>query len=998
MKSTILQSKALVLVIMLLFCVNIIKAQDGSKWKLVGPDNVGGAVRAVLYDKADKSGFTMYGGATNGGLLKGLTTKDGTSWSRVPFTVDGELVSLNISCMFQAEDNTIYIGTGSIEDTLRGYPVYGKGLYTYKDGKGAFVQGTKPSLTNEDWKFITSMQLADGKLWVATNNGLRYQDENGNWAYAKGDLRVVGSDGKYVLDENGNYVYEQGEIIGNATEVKVVGNTVLAYINDLFYIGTTKGDDFRLNEAMSKKVTNVSSNKVYPAPGFMKFAVGNKNSNLVYAMRIYPFGYQKASQSLGIQLNAIRYAFYISNDGGKVWNVIIEGSSETFSPYFATPTVPNSSYPNNFNWTMSSSVDAVFSVMPDSDDKLIFGFRTLGIGERSEPGSDTNFTFSWPGPISINTNLTNYSPFYLHELTYSMAINPHKNEFLIGTAGGVYSAVNGANSDAVVVFQNVNRGIDVTDFNAISVTSDGSILGGTQNNSLQYFDKSEDMGSSAREFYGYYTNNLSYVASTFRMSSMFNNVMFVKNISESTGMPALMRTETKGEDYSTVPIFPNDSIPGSLPTSIDIWESVNDYGSIDSVSFVTLINYKKGDSIWIESSSQKFPISYKFTEDCGIGETIKVQDIVSSKGFFTWSKDAKSFNLYMVRGVDNFKLTPAKIKIGVFSFDNYGFDFGVVSKTALSKNGNTLYMMTSKGVLVRMSNLSHVYDVNSAVYKSTDFLLKIATDFDQQTYGVYGKDVYVTSMCIDPTKEERVIITFNKPITFNGAQGVSNIFICDNTFVLNPQFIAINGVESESLLSTMFYINPSNITSTNSLMLGTTTGLISVSDITEPNIDWSNKDKVIGNVPVTDIKQQLMVRDEIKYVSGSPIAPKPQVWPAITNSYDVYVSTYGNGIYTMASTKSSTGVFEEYNSKTNNDKLIIYPNPVNNYLETEIDPNLEIVKVSLVGMSGNLIDLSSLNTSNDGKLRVDVGNIPSGIYMLQVITSDGVYTGKIIKK
>lgn len=1022
MKSTILQSKALVLVIMLLFCVNIIKAQNGSKWELVGPDNVGGAVRAVLYDKADKTALTMYGGATNGGLLKGLTTKDGTSWSRVPFTVDGELVSLNISSMFQADDNTIYIGTGSIEDTLRGYPVYGKGLYTYKDGKGALVQGTKPSLTNEDWKFISAIQFSNGKLWVATNNGLRYQDENGNWAYAKGDLRVVDGDGKYVLDENGKYVYEQGEIIGNVTDVKVVGNTVLAYINDLFYTGTLNGNDFKVNDEMSKKLANSSASDKYPGAGFMKFAKGVYNDNIVYALRVYPYIYKPKAT----KLSYLYYAFYVSNDSGATWKTLISGNSIAFFPYFAKidPSVANvTGDPNANSWNMSSYVDAVFSVLPNSkkpgsDDMIIFGHEKLGVGNRYDTGDPNEYIFSWPGSVSIGGVMPIASPFYLHESAYSIALNPNKSdEFIVGTAGGV--SIGKTIIDPVtlnigeVVFKTVNRGVDVTDFNAVSFTSDGSVLGGTKSNSLQYFDKSEDMGKSSKEFYGNYTNSGSYNANAFQMSSMFENVMFVRNKHEATGKSAIMRTETRGVDFSLKPLLyqnikdpnsPNskDSIPDPmLPTTINIWESVEDKGSIDSVEFVSIINYKKGDKIWVESNSQKFPIQYELDRDYSIGEIIKVQDIVTSKAFFTWSQDVNSFNIYVVRGIDNFKMEPIPIRLGRFQKDAEGNNYGMASTTSLSFNGNSFYVMTSKGYLIRMSNLRYLYDRNSLFLKSTDEILRIGRDLEStyNEYGKYGKDVYLTSMSIDPNREERVILTFNKPITFVGATGESKMFICDNTFVLNPVFRAIEVPESMSILSTMFYSNPSNNTSTNEVMVGTTTGLLHIENIESSEINWDERDITIGNVPITDIKQQLMKRDKFSYVSGSPISPKPQTWEPITNTYDVYLSTYGKGVYSMASAKKNDLGINDSNLGKDGKTINVYPNPVTTEFTIKLVDDVDIIGINLIDMSGKITVINDFNSESQGVVKVsNLGSVTNGIYMIQVITNEKIYTSKLIKR
>lgn len=1002
MKSTILQLKALVLVIMSLFCVNLVNAQGDFKWELMGPDNVGGAVKAVLYDKADTKGFTMYAGAANGGFLKGLATKHGTSWSRVDFSVGGEPVSLNISCMIQADDNTIYIGTGSKEDTLRGYPVFGKGVYSYKDGVGTLIAGTKPLLgDSEEWKFVNAIQLNGEQLWVATNTGLFYQNGT-NWTAA------TLSDGT--------------ELSGNATEVKIINDKVFVYVADKFYTGTLTGSDFTMNEAMSEKIPNPSEKVKYPGPGIMKFAVGNYDRNIVYAMRVYPYVMRPNTKNY----NTINYAFYISTDGGNNWNTIIAGNSVAFLPYFGTSDNSNSN-PNLCNWTMSTRGDCVFSVLSnpqnlENDGVLAFGYNKLGLGVRYMPGSTTDFTFSWPGALSQGGSMPIVTPYYVHEYVYSLVLNPYKpGEFLVGSAGGVSAGTVTSEANIVdgAIFKTINRGIDVTDFNAISFSSNGSVLGGTLNNGLQYFNKSVNTGKASREFYGAATNSGTYNANSFYMSGMFDNVMFVRGTIEATGAVGFMRTETNGADFAIKPLLyqnvmgEKDSVPNPMmPTTINLWESVNDHQSIDSVDFLTVISYKEGDKVWVESNSQKYPILYTFEKDCPIGETVKVQDIVSSKAFFTWSQDANTFNAYLVRAVDNFKLEPTPLRIGRFtqypnphstSSTDVNLNIGTAKHACLSSNGNSYYVLTSNGVLVRISNLRGVYDAKTSVLKATDMLLKIGMDIDyvQTSYGKYGKDVYSTSMCIDPAKEERILLTFNKPITFTGAEGVSNVFICENTFAENPRYVAVTGLEDKNILSSMFYLDKENGNqSTDKIMIGTTMGLMYANDVNNP-IWIDGGGTAVGNVPVTDIKQQLMVREAVNYTSGSPISPKPQTWPPITNSYDLYLSTYGNGVYIMAAPKNLLGVADNnlVDRVANDMNIKVYPNPVINTFQAEVGVNVNILQIKLVDMSGRTIEIKDFDYSTDGEVKINnIGGIKGGIYMVQIIASDRVYTGKIIKK
>ena len=70
-------------------------------WKSMGPDNMGGRTTSVLYNNQNTN--EAYIGSMGGGVF--YTWNMGISWHQV-----GE--NLMVSCMAQAEDGTIYVGTG----------------------------------------------------------------------------------------------------------------------------------------------------------------------------------------------------------------------------------------------------------------------------------------------------------------------------------------------------------------------------------------------------------------------------------------------------------------------------------------------------------------------------------------------------------------------------------------------------------------------------------------------------------------------------------------------------------------------------------------------------------------------------------------------------------------------------------------------------------------------------------------------------------------------
>ncbi|PHO01026.1 hypothetical protein CSC82_25705, partial [Rhodobacteraceae bacterium 4F10] len=70
------------------------------------------------------------------------------------------------------------------------------------------------------------------------------------------------------------------------------------------------------------------------------------------------------------------------------------------------------------------------------------------------------------------------------------------------------------------------------------------------------------------------------------------------------------------------------------------------------------------------------------------------------------------------------------------------------------------------------------------------------------------------------------------------------------------------------------------------------------------------------------------------------------------------------------------------------DKILYYPNPVNDYLQINVK---ESFKVKMFSANGRLI----LNLINNKK--IDISNLQSGLYIIQIQVNDKLYFGKILK-
>lgn len=73
-------------------------------------------------------------------------------------------------------------------------------------------------------------------------------------------------------------------------------------------------------------------------------------------------------------------------------------------------------------------------------------------------------------------------------------------------------------------------------------------------------------------------------------------------------------------------------------------------------------------------------------------------------------------------------------------------------------------------------------------------------------------------------------------------------------------------------------------------------------------------------------------------------------------------------------------------------QLSVYPNPTNDIVTVKIPSNIEVVSMKLFDVLGNLV-LKNANTT-----RLDVSNLSSGLYLLDIITTAGTVSKKIVRK
>ena len=73
--------------------------------------------------------------------------------------------------------------------------------------------------------------------------------------------------------------------------------------------------------------------------------------------------------------------------------------------------------------------------------------------------------------------------------------------------------------------------------------------------------------------------------------------------------------------------------------------------------------------------------------------------------------------------------------------------------------------------------------------------------------------------------------------------------------------------------------------------------------------------------------------------------------------------------------------------------ISIYPNPANDYIFIKTNDSEKFSKVQLLDLNGKVV--VEINEENSFQ-KIDTKNLPSGMYIIRVLGSQSIYTGKIV--
>jgi hypothetical protein len=544
-----------------------------------------------------------------------------------------------------------------------------------------------------------------------------------------------------------------------------------------------------------------------------------------------------------------------------------------------------------------------------------------------------------------------------------MVFNPkNANECYVGTDGGVYKGTDRFS------FANCNRNYVTTRMFSVAPSGkDTRVLASGLDHGIVKIEGNENALS---------TNTGVWINPNGNNMGLFNDdshggPSVISTINPNTFIVTykaggLARTQTAGEDWVSTNFTSSSSISlstSSFRTPIILLENYN-----DDLNPVEVWGYNEtghtlhsGEVLQVMSHN-KYPFNYTLEHSLHAGDSILVHDPISAK-LFVGFKDA----VYMT-------LTPLDFAVETYWYkvtdkSHAGFA-GEPLGMAVSADGDHLFVGTKEGRFFRVSNLKTVLDQASGTITDSTFAVTTTEIILPEVSGQC-----VTSVAVDPQDANKVVVTL-------GNYGNTNyVFYSTNATADEPTFTAKQG----NLPAMPVYASLIEM-ETGDVILGTERGIYRTKRISSSNPEWTANSQILGEVPVLDLKQQLLFHEDEQTINVTEEGTFYTYYPGVHNTGVIYAATYGRGVFRCENYKKDFENVPE-NEEVNAITVSMYPNPVAS--QATISFNVEEstnVSYQVFDMTGRMVMNQNMGRLNAGEHQVNFNteNLSTGNYILRL--------------
>ena len=751
-----------------------------------------------------------------------------------------------------------------------------------------------------------------------------------SWLYIN-ELAIAGNKLLAANDDGLMYSSDKGQtwstaIEGNAVSVKVAkDNTIVAVVDNQVYIGK----DVNNLVCHSGTANSLQGDSLLPQPaGTVDIAIAPTNDNVIYVV--------------GIDGNGNHTGVFVSEDQGETWAI-------------AFPNVSNGQGHNLYGGF--GLYNHAIVVDPENEGLLyVLGYYLWSL-EKSENGG-------YYLANQINTDSYFYYEDYLHVGLHTMVFNPNNSqECYVGTDGGIYKATDR------FIFSNCNRNYTTTRMFNVGISGkDTRILAAGLDHGTVLIEGDEDANTLNT---GLWINPTGYNMGLFNDDSHAGpcaiSVLNPKTLFVTYKGGGLARTETAGEDWVSTN-FTSSSTLGMSTTSfrlpILLHEEYNNQLNPETAWFfnTTEEEIPNGTEVLVVGANN-FPFRYRLTAPLAAGDSIEVHDPVTAT-FFVAFTDALS----MTRTPLQFDVEAEWYKIADKA--HTGFT-GEPLSMALTADGNNMFVGMKGGRFFRVSGINTVMDATTG--SITDSLFAVTTT--EIILPIDGQ--CITSVSVDPRNNNNVIVTCGN--YGNDAY----VFYSTNAMSDEPTFVSKQGnnLPKMPIYSSLIEMR------TGQVILGTECGIYSTDNINNPNPTWNYDGAAMGEVPVMELKQQILFHEDEQTVNVTEEGEFVTMYPGVHNTGIIYAATYGKGVFRCENYKQYTGTSVPENPVVASVNVTMYPNPVSGQATLSFNLNESCnVSYQVFDMTGRMVMNQGLGRYAEGEhqVNINVEDLSAGSYILRL--------------
>ena len=367
------------------------------------------------------------------------------------------------------------------------------------------------------------------------------------------------------------------------------------------------------------------------------------------------------------------------------------------------------------------------------------------------------------------------------------------------------------------------------------------------------------------------------------------------------------------------------------------------------------VSYAAGSEVVLGSNTNGLPFKYILPNSLGMGDSVIVQDPVSSMFIVGFSG-----SVWMTRGALDFSTTPEWYKLASIT--------GTTQAVEVSADGNYAWIGTENGRLYRIAGLAAARDYGTADADSG--ATAVTVDLVQNFMGRN-----ISGIAVDPNDNDRVLVTL-------GNYGNANyVYYSGNATSTSPNFLVKDG----NLGNFPVYAATFDKGNSAYAVLGTEYGIFSTQNINTTSPQWGADNSGLARVPVFTLKQ---------YRTN-----KSSTADMTVEEGDIFAGTFGRGAFQTTSlmTTRPIGIAEQEVEQVQ-ETMKLFPNPAENFTTLALELPAGSYTVELIDLNGRSVKAVVFEATENGAqtFKLDISSVANGMYIVGVKEAPGSFARLLI--